>query len=118
MSRVRLNSIGRACASSLRRIRDITGRERDHLVGEVSKIGGLMPLLMKPRNKGHWTAADKAELRLQLRRLGNISPYLVLTVVPGSFLALPLLAWWLDRRRQRRNQVAAAHEHASGDSAG
>jgi hypothetical protein len=98
-------------------MRDMTGRERDHLVSEVSKIGGLMPLLMKRRNQGAWTAAEKAELRLQVGRLKSISPYLLLSVVPGSFLALPFLAWWLDRRRQLRGATDAADARArQGDS--
>jgi len=29
-----------------------------------------------------------------------VSPYLVVMVMPGSFVVLPALAWWLDRRRQ------------------
>jgi hypothetical protein len=29
-----------------------------------------------------------------------VSPYLAVMVMPGSFIVLPALAWWLDRRRQ------------------
>jgi hypothetical protein len=61
-----------------------------------------MPLLMKPRNKQRWTREDRAELRAHVRRLSGLSPYLVLVVLPGAPLTLPLLAWWLDRRRQHR----------------
>lgn len=88
-------------------MRDVTCRERDFLVSEFSQIGGLMPLLMKRRNQGAWTDADRAELVEHMKRLRALSPYLVLTAVPGSFLALPLLAWWLDRRRQRRRPAEA-----------
>ncbi len=116
MPRVRFPSIRTACVNSYRHVRDMTGRERNYLIGEIGKIGGLMPLLMKPRNKCAWSTADKAELRLQLRRLKSISPYLVLSVVPGSFIALPLLAWWLDRRRRRR--AADAHQERSGAAPG
>jgi hypothetical protein len=28
---------------------------------------------------------------------------LVVMALPGSFVALPVLAWWLDRRRQNRS---------------
>jgi hypothetical protein len=91
----------------------LTCRERDYLVSEFCKISGLMPLLMKRRNNEAWTAADKAELKLHLRRLRALSPYLVLTAVPGSFLALPVLAWWLDRRRQSRRQVNVVETHPS-----
>ena len=44
---------------------------------------------------------DKAELQIHLRRLSNISPYLIVLALPGSFILLPALAWWLDRRRNR-----------------
>lgn len=104
---IRLSTIGRSCRTSLRHMRDMTCRERDFLVGEFSQIGGLMPLLMKRRNQGAWTDADKAELDAHMKRLRALSPYLVLTAMPGSFLALPLLAWWLDRRRQRRGPLEA-----------
>jgi len=40
-------------------------------------------------------------LQIHLRRLSNISPYLVVLALPGSFILLPALAWWLDRRRHR-----------------
>lgn len=98
----RLAIIGSRCTASLRRMRDMTARERDFLLDEVSLVRGLMPLLMKPRNGCRWTAAEKTELRAHMRRLRYISPYLLLSVIPGSFIALPVLAWWLDRRRQRR----------------
>jgi uncharacterized Tic20 family protein len=38
-----------------------------------------------------------------VRALAHLSPYLVVLVLPGSFIALPVLAWWLDRRRQNRD---------------
>lgn len=77
-------------------------RERDHLLREVLKARGLMPLLMKQRNGSRWTADERQELRERLGALSRISPYLVAMAVPGSLLMLPVLAWWLDRRRQRR----------------
>lgn len=77
-------------------------RERDHLLHEVLKARGLMPLLMKQRNGSRWTADERRELRERLVALSRISPYLVAMAVPGSLLILPVLAWWLDRRRQRR----------------
>ena len=42
-----------------------------------------------------------AEIRAHLKRLSKLSPYLVVIVMPGGFAVLPLLAWWLDRRRNR-----------------
>lgn len=82
-------------------------RERKFMITELSQVKGLMPLLMKPRNKQKWTAQDKAELRAQLKRLSNLSPYLVALVMPGGFAVLPALAWWLDRRRGQRAFPAA-----------
>ena len=76
-------------------------RERRALLAELTQVKGLMPLLMKRRNGQRWTRAELAELRAQLRRLRNLSPYLVALVMPGGLALLPALAWWLDRRRRR-----------------
>lgn len=83
-------------------LRDLQERERKRLLAEMVQVKGLMPLLMKPRNKQRWTKEDRAELRAHVHRLSDLSPYLVLVVLPGAPLTLPLLAWWLDRRRQHR----------------
>ncbi len=83
-------------------LRDLQERERKRLLAEAVQIKGLMPLLMKHRNGQRWTKEEKAELRSQLRRLAELSPYLVVVVLPGAPLTLPVLAWWLDRRRLRR----------------
>lgn len=77
-------------------------RERARLTAELAGIRGLMPLLMKRRNGQQWTRHERAELMARLRALGHVSPYLVVIVLPGSFIALPVLAWWLDRRRIQR----------------
>ena len=65
---------------------------------------GMMPLLMKHRNGGMWTADEKAQLLTQLRVLSRVSPYLLFLLLPGSALLLPGYAWWLDRRRKPRLQ--------------
>jgi uncharacterized Tic20 family protein len=57
---------------------------------------------MKRRNKQRWSSEDRAEIRAHLHRLSKLYPYLVIVVMPGGFAMLPLLAWWLDRRRQAR----------------
>ncbi len=87
-------------------MRDLSARERRRLVSEISQVRGLMPLLMKPRNKQQWTHEDKAQLAAHLKRISTLSPYLVVLVMPGGLLALPALAWWLDRRRLRERTAA------------
>lgn len=98
----RMGKFRTASVGVYRSIRELTEREKKHLLQEILLVRGLMPLLMKQRNSQLWTPEDKAELRLHLRRLSNISPYLVVLALPGSFLMLPALAWWLDRRRNRQ----------------
>lgn len=88
----------RAMVSSLR---ELSGREKRRLIDEMRQVKGLLPLLMKPRNRQHWSAEDRAQLTVHLRRLSGMSPYLVVLVMPGGLLMLPALAWWLDRRRGR-----------------
>ncbi|TAK47103.1 MAG: hypothetical protein EPO27_07125 [Betaproteobacteria bacterium] len=92
----------------LRQAFALAERERKFLLRELTQVRGLMPLLMKPRNKQRWTPQDKAEIRAQLRRLSNLSPYFVALVMPGGFVVLPALTWWLDRRRARRG-LAPTH---------
>ena len=86
---------------------ELTAREKQHLIGELAQVKGLMPLLMKPRNKQYWTVEDRAQLSAHLKQLSKMSPYLVVLVAPGGFFMLPALAWWLDRRRNRRRTGAA-----------
>lgn len=85
----------------------LADRERRALLAEMSQVKGLMPLLMKRRNKMHWSPEDRAELRVHMQRLSRMSPYLVAFAMPGGFFILPALAWWLDRRRQRRAALSA-----------
>jgi len=87
----------------VRRLLEAQRREREQITAELGKVKGLMPLLMKRRNGTRWSAVERGELLQQLRALGHLSPYLVVLALPGSFLALPVLAWWLDRRRQNRD---------------
>ena len=77
-------------------------RERMRIASHLGTIRGLMPLLMKRRNGDRWTVAERQDLYGQLRALSHLSPYLVVLALPGSFLMLPALAWWLDRRRGLR----------------
>ena len=81
---------------------ELADRERRRLLSELVQVKGLMPILMKRRNKQKWSPQDLAEIRDHLLRLSRISPYLVVLVMPGGLAVLPVLAWWLDRRRNRR----------------
>jgi len=89
-------------ANAIRRLFAFAERERKYVVGELARVKGLMPLLMKRRNRAKWTPQDLAEIRAKLTRLGGLSWYLAVLLMPGGFFALPAVAWWLDRRRERR----------------
>jgi len=78
-------------------------REKVRLRAEILQVNGLMGLLMKPRNGERWTKEERAELIDQLRRISRLSLYLTALMTPGTMLTLPLLAWWLDRRRIKRS---------------
>lgn len=81
-------------------------RERQQLLQEVAQIRGFMPLLMKRRNGGRWSRSEKQVLKGHINALAHMSPYLVVLALPGSFALLPVLAWWLDRRRLQRSNSA------------
>ncbi len=106
--------VGQNCVAVYRTARELTAREKKHLLSEVLQVRGLMPLLMKQRNKSKWTVEDRAELRVHLRRLSNLSPYLVVLALPGSFIMLPALAWWLDRRRNRTGGTQPSEPRPGG----
>ncbi len=101
MERFSVSNLRVASVTAYRSIRNLTEREKKFLLSEILQVRGLMPLLMKSRNKQYWTLDDRAELKVHLRRISGISPYLLVLALPGSFLLLPALAWWLDRRRNR-----------------
>ena len=82
---------------------ELAERERKFVLSELVQVKGLMPVLMKRRNKQRWSPEDLAEIRAHLQRISKLSPYLVVIVMPGGFAMLPILAWWLDRRRNRRS---------------
>ncbi|HEX5393612.1 MAG TPA: hypothetical protein VFW68_10035 [Rhodocyclaceae bacterium] len=84
-------------------------RERHQLVSELSQIRGFMPLLMKRRNGQRWTRDERQNLQAQLHAMAHLSPYLVVLALPGSFALIPVLAWWLDRRRGRRTNDPIAN---------
>jgi hypothetical protein len=97
-------SAGKRVSPSLtHKMLDAQRREQQVILAELVKIRGFMPLLMKHRNGGAWSRAEREELHEQLRALAHLSPYLFILILPGSFVLLPMFAWWLDRRRQGRH---------------
>lgn len=88
---------------SLRRgwlgIRALQDSQRRFIYQELSQAREVLPLLKKHRNGGKWSLEERTIL---LRSVTRLSPYLVPLVLPGGFLILPLLAWWLNRKRNKR----------------
>ena len=85
----------------IKRAFELAERERKFLLSEMTQVSGLMPILMRRRNKQKWSPEELAQIRAHLKRISQLSPYLVIIVMPGGFAVLPVLAWWLDRRRTR-----------------
>lgn len=77
-------------------------REKRRLQDELALMKGAWPLLMKQRRGGKWTPEEKARLKDMVRSASSVSPYLFIWALPGSMLLLPLLAWFLDRKRKQR----------------
>ena len=100
----------------VRRAFELAERERKFLLAEMSQVMGLMPILMRRRNKQHWTTEELDAIRAHLLRISKLSPYLLIILMPGGFAALPVLAWWLDRRRNR-NRDGAAPRSREGNGA-
>ncbi len=87
-----------------------TQREKLRIRGELGNLKGAIPLLMKQRNGGKWTPAERQALLGMVRSMSSVSPYLLVWVVPGSMLILPFLAWHLDvRRKHRATSAKTAH---------
>lgn len=88
-------------AAAFKSLRNMAVREKQFLLHEMGQVKGLVPLVMKQRNRQRWSPEDKALLAMHLQRLSRISPYLAVLAMPGGFFMMPALAWWLDRRRNR-----------------
>jgi hypothetical protein len=79
-------------------------RERQRIRGEFW-AQGLLPLLMKARNGTGWTRDERIQVWHHLRQVASLSPYLIALLSPGSMVLLPVVAWWLDRRRVLRAHI-------------
>jgi hypothetical protein len=75
-----------------------------HIRSELNQVRGLIPLLMKRRNGGQWSIEERATLLRDLRALSGLSPYLIPILMPGGIFMLPLVAYWMDRRRNQRKK--------------
>jgi hypothetical protein len=91
----------------LKKLFDMIDREKRYMLAEMMEIKGLLPLLMKPRNRQKWTPQDKRELMTHLSHMSKVSPYIAVVMLPGGFFMLPVLSWWLDRRRGKRATAKA-----------
>jgi hypothetical protein len=83
-------------------LRKLHDRERRRWREELGQVPSLMALLLKPRNGRPWTAVERDLLQAQLARLRRLGLYVAIMLIPGTAVTLPLLSWWLDRRRERR----------------
>ena len=54
--------------SPIQRAFELAERERKFILSELVQVKGLMPVLMKRRNKQQWTPEDIAEIRTHLQR--------------------------------------------------
>ena len=83
-------------------------RSKALMVAEIASVKGMLELLFKRRNGAAWTHDEKAALRAHLASLGRRAPLLGVVALPGGTLLLPLIAYWLDRRKARRKRVVQA----------
>jgi len=88
------------------RVRSMQETQRLYVYNELSQARGLIPILMKHRNGEQWSKEERELLLRDLRALSHLSPYLIVILMPGGVLILPLLAWWIDRRRKGRGNTA------------
>lgn len=62
-------------AAAFQSLRDMTAREKQLLLSEMGEIKGLMPLVMKQRNRQHWSSEDRALLAMHLPWLTVVAEY-------------------------------------------
>lgn len=79
------------------------------LLYEALQVEGFMRLLMKRRNGSSWTAEERHDLAGHLNAMAKAVPALLIFSLPGGMILLPILAWFMDRRRDeaRRSGTAA-----------
>lgn len=87
-------------------LRELHNRERTRVRAEIAHLPAFLRLLLKPGIGGALTPAERRALRMRWRGMGRLGLYLTSMVIPGTTFTLPLLAWWLDRRDERRGRVS------------
>ncbi len=88
-------------------LRQLHQRERSRLRVEIAHVPAFLGLLLKPGTGRALSASERRALRVRWRGMGRLGLYLTSMIIPGTTLTLPLLAWWLDRRDERRARKAA-----------
>lgn len=83
-------------------------RSKAVMLAEIASVKGMLDLLFRKRNGAKWTQEEKSDLRAHLKRLGRRAPLLGIVALPGGMLLLPVVAYFLDRRRGRRKHVLHA----------
>ena len=81
---------------------DAERRQRAVILAHLLEVKGVLPTLMKIRSGSTLDSTETELVRSALLSLRSLCPYLIVLALPGSVLLLPVLAYWLDRRRQRR----------------
>ncbi len=85
------------------------------LLHEALQVEGFMQLLMKRRNGLPWSVEERRALLGHLKAMAGVVPALLIFTLPGGMLFLPILAWFIDRRKDkgRRSDVAASSTKVS-----
>jgi hypothetical protein len=97
---IKINSIWQKIISYLD---NLFKRYKDIIYTEGQRMRGFLVLLMKRRNTGiPWSKEEKQEIRNHLRHISKVVPLLIIFLLPGGTILLPVLAFFLDRRRNKR----------------
>ncbi len=85
------------------------------LLQEALQVEGFMQLLMKRRNGVRWSKEERQALARHLNAMARVVPALLIFSLPGGMIFLPILAWFIDRRKgkTRTSDPAASASRAS-----
>ncbi len=95
--------VKRLVASNRGFFKRLIDKNKELILQEGQFLQGFYVLLFKQINTGErWTKEELRQLRRHFWHLSGYVPVLILFLLPGGSLLLPLLAEFLDRRRERR----------------